>query len=177
MEASATYFPTLGVRPLVGRTFEEEEDRPGGAPVVVLGEDLARKLFGSPAAALGQSLQINSDPTTVVGVMPRTFRVEGHPELWVPVGPRMVGHAADRGNHPGLMAVARLTKGVSFAEGRLDLESVGSALQAEARQLGIPIVDNAAFVTALAARHAVGDTIVPELFQVAAETLVTAGFS
>jgi type III secretion protein U len=53
----------------------------------------------------------------------------------------------------------------------------GTAMLAEARQLGIPIVDNAAFVTALAARHAVGDTIVPELFQVAAETLVAAGFS
>jgi putative ABC transport system permease protein len=134
MEASATYFPTLGVRPLVGRTFEEEEDRPGGAPVTVLGEDLARKLFGSPAAALGKSLQINSEPTTVVGVIPRTFLVEGHPELWVPVGPRMVGHTADRGNHPGLRAVARLKKGVLFAEGRLDLESVGRALQAEYAQ-------------------------------------------
>jgi type III secretion protein U len=53
----------------------------------------------------------------------------------------------------------------------------GSAMLAEAGQLGIPIVDNAAFVTALAARHAVGDTIVSELFQVAAETLVAAGFS
>jgi type III secretion protein U len=53
----------------------------------------------------------------------------------------------------------------------------GTAMLAEARQLGIPIVDNAAFVTTLAARHAVGDTIVPELFQVAAETLVAAGFS
>jgi type III secretion protein U len=53
----------------------------------------------------------------------------------------------------------------------------GTAMQVEARQFGIPMVDNAAFVTALGARHAVGDTIVPELFQVAAETLVAAGFS
>jgi putative ABC transport system permease protein len=131
MEASATYFPTLGVRPLAGRTFEEDEDRPGGAPVTVLGEDLARKLFGSPAAALGRTLQIDGTPTTVVGVMPGTFRVDGHPELWAPVGPKMVGHTADRGNHPGLRAVARLKKGVTFGEARLDLESVGRALQAE----------------------------------------------
>jgi len=53
----------------------------------------------------------------------------------------------------------------------------GAAMLIQARQLGIPIVDNAAFATALAARHAVGDAIVPELFQVAAETLVAAGFS
>ena len=134
MEASASYFPTLGVPTLVGRTFEKDEDRPGGAPVAVLGENLARKLFGSPAAALGQSLQVDSNPTTVVGVMPRTFRVKGHPELWVPMGPRMVGDPANRGRHPGLTVVARLKKDVGFAEGRLDLESVGRALQAEYAQ-------------------------------------------
>lgn len=53
----------------------------------------------------------------------------------------------------------------------------GREMLAQARELGIPIVDNAAFVAALAARHAVGVTIVPDLFQIAAETLVTAGFS
>jgi type III secretion protein U len=53
----------------------------------------------------------------------------------------------------------------------------GRAMLAEARQLGIPIVDNATFAAALAARHAVGQTIAPDLFTVAAETLVAAGFS
>jgi type III secretion protein U len=53
----------------------------------------------------------------------------------------------------------------------------GAALLAEARQLGIPVVDNAAFARALAARHSVGDTIAADLFQAAAETLVAAGFS
>jgi type III secretion protein U len=53
----------------------------------------------------------------------------------------------------------------------------GAAMLAEARERGIPVVDNAAFVAALAARHAVGEMIVPELFQAAAETLVAAGIS
>ncbi len=53
----------------------------------------------------------------------------------------------------------------------------GRTMLAEARQLGIPIVDNATFAAALAAQHAVGQTIVPDLFKVAAETLVAAGFS
>jgi type III secretion protein U len=53
----------------------------------------------------------------------------------------------------------------------------GRAMLAEARQLGIPIVDNATFAATLAARHAVGQMIVPDLFKVAAETLVAAGFS
>ncbi|HUM10311.1 MAG TPA: ABC transporter permease [Myxococcaceae bacterium] len=131
VQASASYFRTLGVASLAGRTFEQDEDRPGGNPVVVLSEDLARKLYGPPGASLGRSLQVDGTPSTVVGVMPRTFRVDGRPELWVPVGPQMVGHTADRGNHPGLSAVARLKKGVSFGEGRMDLETVGRALQQE----------------------------------------------
>jgi type III secretion protein U len=53
----------------------------------------------------------------------------------------------------------------------------GRAMLAEARQLGIPIVDDATFAAALAARHKVGETIAPDLFKVAAETLVAAGFS
>jgi type III secretion protein U len=55
--------------------------------------------------------------------------------------------------------------------------AAGMAMLAEARQLGIPIVDNGALVAALAARHAVGDTVVPDLFKPVADTLVAAGFS
>ena len=131
VQASASYFRVLGVRPLVGRPFEEDEDRPGGTPVVVLGEALARTLFGSPAASLGRSLQLDGVSSTVVGVMPESFRVARKPELWVPIGPVMTGHVADRGNHPGLTGIARLKPGVSLGEARLDLESVGRALQAE----------------------------------------------
>ena len=129
IQASASYFRTIGVSPLTGRTFEEDEDRPGGTPVVVLGESLARKLYGQPGASLGQSLQVDGVASTVVGVMPASFRVEGRPELWIPVGQRMLGRTAERGNHPGLTGIARLKRGVSFGEGRLDLESVGRALQ------------------------------------------------
>jgi len=129
VQASASYFRTIGVSPLIGRTFEEDEDRPGGTPVVVLGESLARKLYGQPGASLGQSLQVDGVASTVVGVMPASFRVEGRPELWIPVGQRMLGRTAERGNHPGLTGIARRKRGVSFGEGRLDLESVGRALQ------------------------------------------------
>jgi putative ABC transport system permease protein len=74
---------------------------------------------------------VDGTPSTIVGVMPRRFRVEGRPELWVPVGQRMLGRTAARGNHPGLTAIARLKKGVSFGEARLDLETVGRGLQEE----------------------------------------------
>jgi type III secretion protein U len=55
--------------------------------------------------------------------------------------------------------------------------AAGTAMLAEARQLGVPIVDDDALVAALAKRLAVGDTIVPDLFKQVADTLVAAGFS
>ncbi|HZJ54536.1 MAG TPA: ABC transporter permease, partial [Myxococcaceae bacterium] len=131
IQASASYFHAIGVPPLTGRTFEEDEDRPGGTPVVVLSEALARKLYGHSGAALGQSLQVDGTASTVVGVMSSSFRVDGRPELWIPVGQKMVGRTAARGNHPGLTGITRLKRGVSFGEARLDLESVGRALQEE----------------------------------------------
>ena len=91
VEASASYFHVLGVRPLVGRTFEEDEDRVGGPPVVVLTEAMARKLYGHPGAALGRSLQVDGVSSTVVGVMPSSFRVERPPGA---LGP---GRPADGG--------------------------------------------------------------------------------
>jgi type III secretion protein U len=66
--------------------------------------------------------------------------------------------------------------GVPMVVCRADGEA-GAAMLAEARQLGIPITDNAEFVAALATRHKVGDMIHPDLFEIAAETLVAAGFS
>ena len=130
-QVSASYFGVLGIRPLAGRTFEEAEDRVGGAPVVVLAEGLARRLFGGAGSALGQSLTVNAVTATVVGVMPASFRIEGRPELWLPIAPAMQGSIAVRGNHPGITGIARLKPGVSFGEGRADLEAVGRALSDE----------------------------------------------
>src|SRR5262249_20351341 len=84
------------LRPLVGRTFEESEDRVGGAPVMVLSEGLARRLFGSPVSALGRTFIVDGTSATVVGVMPSSFRIEGRPELWLPLAPAMVGSIAVR---------------------------------------------------------------------------------
>ena len=125
-QVSASYFGILGVKPLAGRTFEEVEDKVGGAPV--WWSPRARRLFGGIDAALGRTLTVDGRSATVVGVMPRAFRVEGRPELWQPIAPVMVGAINARGNHPGITGVARLKPGVGFGEGRADLEAVGRAL-------------------------------------------------
>lgn len=84
--ASASYFPLLGGRALVGRTFSAEEDsiaRP--APVVVLGHDLWRRRFAGDAGVVGQAVRINGLMLTVIGVMRPGFRgLSGTADLWIP---------------------------------------------------------------------------------------------
>jgi predicted permease len=85
---SANYFDVLSVHPTAGRTFIPEEDRtPGGVPVVVLSEGRARDFFGSPQAAVGKTVLVNSVPFTVIGVAPTAFvgtNAERRVEFWIP---------------------------------------------------------------------------------------------
>jgi predicted permease len=84
-------FETLGVAPMLGRTFDAAEGAPGGASVVVLGHGLWQRRFGGAADIVGRSIQVNGVPRTVVGVMPAGFRlpvdyrVDRASELWTPL--------------------------------------------------------------------------------------------
>jgi hypothetical protein len=85
---TANYFDVLGVRLIAGRTFRSEEDSaPGGDPVMVLNEQLARAFFGAPDAAVGRAVLVNSVPFTVIGVTPAAFlgtNVSRPSEFWIP---------------------------------------------------------------------------------------------
>jgi predicted permease len=74
--ASGTFFDSLGLPAVAGRTFTESDDRrdagPNG-PVAVLSHAASRRLFGGPAGALGRSLTIERVPFTIIGVTPREF--------------------------------------------------------------------------------------------------------
>jgi predicted permease len=78
-------FELLGDRPVVGRTFRRDEDRPGGPQVVVLGNEIWRSRFAGEESIVGQSIRINGIPTTVIGVMPRGFMFPANADLWRPM--------------------------------------------------------------------------------------------
>ena len=100
--ATASFFPLLGVKPLLGRSFLAEEDRPGGAPVAMLAHDTWRKRFGGAPDIVGQTIRVNAADLTVIGVLPPSFWFPGEPiEVWVPrvfdnhfVSPQMVRNGA-----------------------------------------------------------------------------------
>ena len=69
MEATWTLLPLLGIRPIAGRTFTADEDRPGGPRVAILAETLWRNRFGGKADTLGQPIVLDGIPHTVIGIV------------------------------------------------------------------------------------------------------------
>ena len=124
--ASASFFPVLGVHPLLARSFQVEEDRPGGAHVAMLGYNAWRTRFGGDRWIIGKTIRVNAESLTVVGVLPSSFWFAGEPvDVWVPrvfdnrfVPPQMIRDGS------GILTdiVARLRPGVS-------LEQANSALR------------------------------------------------
>ena len=92
MRVSWNYFRMLGVRPALGRDFEEPEDAPTRLRVVMLSDGLWRRRFGARADIAGSTITLNGVPYIVAGVMPATFEpvISAHyyspAELWGPLG-------------------------------------------------------------------------------------------
>jgi putative ABC transport system permease protein len=117
---TAGLFPALGVMPLRGRTFSEADDRPGAAPVVVIGERLWTRKYGADARLLQRMVSIDGVPHEVIGIMPATFRFPGaDTEVWIPM---RLDPARTESATFDYQAVARLRDGVSVGAAADDLQ-------------------------------------------------------
>jgi predicted permease len=89
MVVSANYFDVLGVRPISGRAFlPVEDEKPGGAPVAVISYRLWKTHFSANPDILGQAIEINQHPYTIVGITPPAFQGSQtgvRTEIWVPI--------------------------------------------------------------------------------------------
>jgi len=129
-QVSADLFAALRVNPLMGRLFTNDEDKPGAAPVVVLSYALWQRRFGGQANILNQTLTLNGKSYTVIGVMPADYAYPSRVEMWVPVG-QLSGDPnwQQRGNHPGLYAVARLKPGATISQAQADMNNIAANLE------------------------------------------------
>ncbi|MGH7568099.1 MAG: ABC transporter permease [Gemmatimonadales bacterium] len=118
-------FRMLGVPPLLGRDFREEEDRPGAEKVVVLSAGLWQRRFGGDSAVVGRVLSLNGEPHTVIGVMPPPHQFNADAQLWVPL---QLDPTTARGNQY-LQAVARLKPGVSVRAAETELKGIARRLE------------------------------------------------
>jgi len=129
-QCSADLFAALRANAMIGRVFTNDEDKPGGAPVVVLSYALWQRRFGGQNSVLNQTLTLNARPYTVIGVMPPEYAFPTRAEMWVPVG-QLSGDPnwQERGNHPGLYAVARLKPGTTREQAQADMNNVAANLE------------------------------------------------
>ena len=120
IRVSADFFRVLGVHPVFGRDFTQEEDSPGGEQVAILSDGLWQRRFGGDPALLGKVVSINGKDYTVVGVMPPDFRSGEKVDLLVP----MRTNPASREEGHNYTVLARLKPSVSQAQAAADMKLV-----------------------------------------------------
>ncbi|MGH9936257.1 MAG: ABC transporter permease, partial [Blastocatellia bacterium] len=136
---SGNYFALLGVQPALGRFFLPEEDRASGAhPVVVISHGLWQRRFGGAPDMIGQSVNLNGHPFTVIGVAPQGFtgvRAIFTTDAWVPVTMQAqlqsLAKMLNSRNVRWLKMTGRLKPGVSRVQAEADLNAVERQLNAE----------------------------------------------
>ena len=119
---TASLIPTLGVRPMLGRNFTEEEDRVGGASVVLISHALWQRRFGGDRAIVGKTIQVDGVTREVVGVMPSGFHFPGtNDELWTPM---QVDPANLNTGSFNRYAIGRLRPGVTMAAATAEMQPI-----------------------------------------------------
>ncbi|MBI3665166.1 MAG: ABC transporter permease, partial [Acidobacteria bacterium] len=123
--ATADFFAALGARPALGRTFTEEEDRPGRTRVVLLSDRLWRSRFSADPAVIGRTVRLDGESFTVIGVMPAGFEFPNAAELWAPL---TIGVTRD---NAFLRVIGRLKPGVRREQAQAEMETIARRLQQE----------------------------------------------
>jgi hypothetical protein len=118
---SAGYFRVLGVPPAAGREFSRDEDRQGGPPIVILSEELWRRLFDRDPSVVGRTVLLRGEPYTVVGVMPAGFQPMEPADVWTPLKPSTEGE----GSGSNYQVIARLADRVGWPQAEAELSRLG----------------------------------------------------
>jgi predicted permease len=111
------FLNVLGVQPLLGRMFNQEEDSPKGPLVTLIGEAVWHERYGGRADVLGKELKLNSRVFTIIGVLPKAAEFPGGVRLWVP----MQGDPNVNGSSYSYDGYARLKPGVTLEQANADL--------------------------------------------------------
>ena len=133
---TASLFPVLGVKPILGRVFQPDDENRGSGRVAVISQSLWERRFASDPNVVGQKLTANGEPLTIIGVMPALFRFPEETDLWIPPRQSVPEHvlrptvnmATNRDSHY-LDAIASLKPGVTLEQARADMNAVALHIQ------------------------------------------------
>jgi putative ABC transport system permease protein len=132
LQLTAQMFQVLGVRPMLGRTFNADEDQPGREHVVVLSHRLWQRRFGGDAGVIGQQVTFDGESFTIIGVMGPDFQFAPfwatRAELWSPLN--LAPRASNRGGQ-SLRVFARLKPGINRAMAQADIATIFQRLEQE----------------------------------------------
>jgi predicted permease len=126
-EISSDLFSVLGVAVLRGRSFLPEDDRPGAAPVAILGYSLWQRLFAGDPEAVGMSLVLDRQRYSIVGIAPADFKLDGEGDVYTPLGQHTAPFLQNRRPHP-IGVLARLKPGATLARAQAELALIGQRL-------------------------------------------------
>ena len=127
----ADYLSTLGVKPVLGRSFTAEEDRPGGAAVGLISHSFWQKHFGGKTDVVGETLTLEGRTYTIIGVMPPGFDVPAGAEIWVPMQINIDSLPLTDRVTPSCEVIARLRPGISLKQADAEAKSIARQLAQE----------------------------------------------
>jgi len=142
---SANTFGLIGQRPLLGRDFLPDDDKPGAPAVTILGNSIWKTRYGGDPAILGRTIRINDVPTTVVGVMPEGMKFPFGADLWIPLAQMPNLATQKRSEHFALQVFGRLAEGVTPPRAQAELSGIAARLAHDFpdsnKDIGVTVMD------------------------------------
>jgi predicted permease len=128
---SADFFSTLGITPVLGRTFHPDDDHLGAAPVVILGGGYWKRKFGAALDVIGKTMTLNGANYTIAGVIPASFTFYGRDrDVYTPIGQWNNVSFRDRRVDVSSHGFGRLKSGITLAQAKADMDAIAQNLAA-----------------------------------------------
>jgi putative ABC transport system permease protein len=125
LRTSWNYFEVFQIQPILGRAFRPEEELDGEHRVAVVGNGMWQRRFGSDPSVIGQTIQLDGEPFTIIGVLPPEFRFGlTIPDVWIPFG---VTGDESRGSNM-LLSVGRLQPSITVQQADADMSRIADRL-------------------------------------------------
>lgn len=126
-KVSSDFFRVLGVQPALGRMFTAKDDVPGNDRVVILSHALWEERFSSDPQIIGQTININSTPSTIIGILPEAMEYPENVRIWAPIAFTEV-EKSYRGSIY-LEMIGRLKPGIQLEAAKQELKTIARRLE------------------------------------------------
>ena len=157
---SAGFFNTLGVAPVLGRTFGVDDDQIGAAPVVILSGGLWKRKFGSSPEIIGQPIILNGTAYSIVGIIPDNFSFYGNMrDVYTPIGQWRDPSFRDRRISVSARAFGRLSPGLTLPQGQAEMNEIARNLA-----LAYPEADSGKSITLVSMKEDIVGNVQPLLY-------------